>query len=139
VKTDAIVLASDTLFLAEVAAADDPGDWPGPVLARRRQEGCARFCYIPPGSRTPRRFQCIPRTEAEDGEVRPWPASTRYGTPRYGQLPPSTPAAVRRGASDEDEIGVHHHLYLSRREAHLRARLDEYLRFGLEAGVFYAS
>jgi hypothetical protein len=139
VKTDALVLASDTLFLAERAAGDAAPDWPGPVVARRRQEGCARFCYLPPGSRTPRRFQCIPRTDAEDGKVRPWPASTRYGSPRYGQLPPSTPAAVRRGASDEDEIGVYHHLYLSRREAHLRARLDEYLRFGLEAGVFYAS
>jgi hypothetical protein len=108
------------------------------VLARRRQEGCARFCYIPPRSRTPRRFQCVPATEAEDGRVRPWPASTRYGDPRYAQLPPGTPAAIRRGSSDEDEIGVFHHLYLSRREAHLRARLDEYLRFGLEAGVFQA-
>jgi hypothetical protein len=138
VKADALELASNTLFLAELGAGDLPADWPGPVLARRRQAGCARFCYVPPRSRTPRRFHCVPGTEAEDGRVRPWPASTRYGHPRYAQLPPGTPVEIRRGSDDEDEIGVLHHLYLSRREAHLRARLDEYLRFGLEAGVFYA-
>jgi hypothetical protein len=97
-----------------------------------------RFSYVPPRSQTPRRYQCVPRSEDEDARVRPWPASTRYGEPRYAQLPPGTATEIRRGSDDEDEIGAFHHLHLSRREAHLRARLEEYLRFGLEAGVFYA-
>lgn len=138
VKADALELASNTLFLARVGAADAPALWPGPVLARRRQEGCVRFSYVPPRSRTPRRYQCVPASEDQDARVRPWPASTRYGEPRYAQLPPGTAAEIRRGSDDEDEIGAFHHLRLSRREAHLRARLEEYLRFGLEAGVFFA-
>jgi hypothetical protein len=36
-------------------------------------------------------------------------------------------------------MGVFHDLYQPQRESHLRTRLDEYLRFGLEAGILYAS
>jgi hypothetical protein len=36
-------------------------------------------------------------------------------------------------------MGVFHDLFQPQREAYLRARLQEYLRFGLEAGVFHAS
>lgn len=32
----------------------------GKVIVCRRQEGCMRFCYINPGSRTPRRYHCQP-------------------------------------------------------------------------------
>jgi hypothetical protein len=138
VKTDAFELASNTLFLAERAPGDDPAAWPAPVQARRTQEGCMRFCYVPPASRTPRRFQCIPTQGADDARLRPWPESLRYGDPWYGALPTTAPPEVRLGADDESEMGAFHLLFLPQREAHLRARLDEYLRFGLEAGVFYA-
>ncbi|MDB4951655.1 MAG: hypothetical protein JWM27_4304 [Gemmatimonadetes bacterium] len=137
VMADAFTLASNTIFLADLDPADPPV-WTGPVLARRSQEGCMRFCYVPPRSRTPRRFQCQPRRESDDARLRPWPASLRYGDAWYASLPASAPAEVRRGADDESEMGAFHMLYLPQREAHLRARLDEYLRFGLEAGVFYA-
>ena len=30
------------------------------VRAVRRQAGCVRFSYVPPGSQTPRRFRCQP-------------------------------------------------------------------------------
>jgi hypothetical protein len=139
VMADALELVSDSILLAEVPAAADPAAWPGPVLARRTQEGCVRFSYLPPRSRTPRRFRCVPARDSDDARVRPWPASTRYGAPAYAQLPPSTPDAVRRGAGDEGEMGVLHPLLLPLREAHLRTRLDEYLRFGQEAGVFFAT
>ena len=43
------------------------------------------------------------------------------------------------GADDEGEMGVFHDLYQPQREANLRVRLEEYLRFGLEAGIFYTS
>ena len=36
-------------------------------------------------------------------------------------------------------VGAFHNLYQPQREANLRARLKEYLRFGLETGIFYAS
>jgi hypothetical protein len=48
-----------------------------------------------------------------------------------------TPAAIRSGADDESEPGAGHATGESRREAHLRVRLEEYLRFGLEAGLFH--
>ena len=55
------------------------------------------------------------------------------------QLRRSTPDAVRTGASDESEMGVTDELYAPQRESNLRIRLDEYLRYGLEAGIFYAT
>ncbi|HEX2202626.1 MAG TPA: hypothetical protein VHG91_04995 [Longimicrobium sp.] len=139
VKADALELVSNTILLAAVAPGDDPAAWPGPVVARRRQTGCARFSYVPPGSRTPRRFQCQPPRESEDAAVRPVPLSRRYGDPWYALLPARAPSEIRRGADDESEMGVFHDLHLPRREAHLRSRLDEYLRFGLEAGLFHAT
>lgn len=126
VKTDQLELASNSLFLSS-------------VQARRRQQGCARFSYLSPGSQTPRRFRCQPATDADAARVRPMLTSTRYGDPGYCQLSVRSAPEIRRGADDESELGAFHDLYLPQREAHLRARLDEYLRFGLEAGVFYAT
>ena len=36
-------------------------------------------------------------------------------------------------------MGAFHYLFQPQRETNLRVRLDEYLRFGLEAGIFYAT
>jgi hypothetical protein len=36
-------------------------------------------------------------------------------------------------------MGVFNHLQQPQREANLRAALEEYLRFGLEAGLFYVT
>jgi hypothetical protein len=124
---------SNSLLLA---ALTEPADaWPAPVWAERRQVGCIRFSFVPPGSRTPRRFQCV----GGDPAHAPHHTSRRYGDPGYMQLRRSTHAAVRTGASDESEMGVTHELYQPHRETNLRTRLDEYLRFGLEAGFFYAT
>jgi hypothetical protein len=139
VKADALALVSNSILLAEVAEGVNVSDWPGPVVARRRQEGCVRFSYVPPGSRTPRRYRCQPELEAGAARVEPILTSRRYGDPGYCQLADATSAAIREGADDESELGAFHHLYLPRREAHLRTRLDEHLRFGLEAGVFHAT
>lgn len=135
VHTRLIERASNTLFDARLAKVDD---WDAPLWAERRQEGCVRFSYVPPGSLTPPRFQCPPG-DADDGRVRPGFVSRRYLDPGYCQLTLRTAAAIRRGADDEGEIGVMHDLYQPQREASLRLRLDEYLRYGLQAGVFYAS
>lgn len=140
-KVDARVLelVSNSLLFARLAAADDPARWPGPVLAERRQSGCVRFSWVPVGSRTPRRHRCQPPSEALAGRLQPVLTSTRYGDPGYCQMSRRTPDAVARGADDESEMGAFHDLYQPQREQHLRTRLDEYLPFGLEAGVFFAS
>jgi hypothetical protein len=71
--------------------------------------------------------------------VRPAFTSLRYGYAGYCQLSLRTAVEIRQGADDQAEMGVFHDLYQPQREANLRARLDEYLRFGLEAGIFFAS
>jgi hypothetical protein len=111
----------------------------GVAAARRRQEGCVRFSHVPAGSLTPRRHHCVPEQEADAARVAPVLTSRRYGDPGYCQLADRTSVLVREGADDESEMGAFHHLQLARREAHLRTRLDEHLRFGLEAGIFHAT
>jgi hypothetical protein len=123
---------SDSLLLASLAA---PDAWPAPVWAERRQVGCIRFSFVPPGSRTPRRFHCA----GADPAHRPFHTSLRYGDPGYMQLRRSTHEAIRTGASDESEMGATHELHQPQRETNLRLRLDEYLRYGLDAGFFYAT
>ena len=44
-----------------------------------------------------------------------------------------------RGAENELEMGAFFHLYQPLREFNLRTRVNEYLRFGLEAGIYYGS
>jgi hypothetical protein len=139
IKAEALDLVSNSILLAERPPGADPDEWPGPVLARRRQEGCIRFSYVPPGSRTPRLYRCQPQSAADAARVTPVLMSTRYGDPDYCQLADFTSVLIQEGADDESELGAFHHLYLPRREAHLRVRLDEQLRFGLEAGVFHAT
>jgi hypothetical protein len=65
--------------------------------------------------------------------------SLQYGDPGYCQLSQLCSVFIRQGADDEAEIGAFHNLYQPQREQNLRTRLNEYLRFGLEAGIFYAS
>jgi hypothetical protein len=124
---------SNSIFLAELVVPGDP--WPAPVWAERRQVGCIRFSFVPTGSRTSRKFQCA----GTDPAHRPHHTSLRYGDPGYMQLRRATHPAIRTGASDESEMGATHELYQPQRETNLRVRLDEYLRYGLEAGFFYAT
>jgi hypothetical protein len=139
VHSRVIDLASNTIFLARVGTGDDPGRWPGPVLADRKQAGCMRFSYIPAGSRTPRRYHCQPEREADAARLRPVLTSSRYADPGYCQLDRRTQPEIYRGADDESEMGVFHKLFQPQREHYLQARLEEYLRFGLEVGIFFAS
>ncbi|HXJ02001.1 MAG TPA: hypothetical protein VNH44_12320 [Micropepsaceae bacterium] len=134
--TKLLQLASNSIFFARLG--DPPGEtWTAPIIAERRQEGCVRFCYVPTGSITPRRYRCVPDTDHPS--ALPHFTSLRYGDPAYGQLRPATDLSIRRGADDESEMGVLHSLFQPQRETNLRIRLDEYLRFGLHAGIFYAT
>jgi hypothetical protein len=136
VHTSVMELASNTIFHARLNPFDA---WPAPVLAERLQQGCVRFSYLPVGSKVPRPFQSHPQGAAEAARVRPVFTSLRYGDAGYGQLSLHCSREIRQGADDEAEMGAFHNLYQPQRQANLRARLDEYLRFGLEAGIFFAS
>jgi len=135
VHTRQLTLASDCLFAAALATTGET--WKAPLWAERRQQGCVRFSYVPPNSRAPRRYHCQP--EEGDQQTLPHFTSLRYGDPGYCQLRQSTSNKIRCGAHDEGEMGVLHGLYQPQRETNLHVRLDEYLRFGLEAGLIYAS
>ncbi len=127
----------------------------GLVRVARTQAGCVRFCYVPPGSRTPRRHNCQPDSalsplkgkdagvaaerERTEMRVRPVFNSVRYGTPAYCQLGETCPDEIKRGADDESEMGVYHDLFQPQREANLRARLDEFTPAGVDAGIIFAT
>jgi hypothetical protein len=65
--------------------------------------------------------------------------ATRYGLPEYAQLRLGSPVQIRTGAEDESEMGAFCHLKQPQRETNLKIRLDEYLPFGLEAGIIYVT
>jgi hypothetical protein len=136
VYTRIMTEASNTIFHAALSAGDL---WLGPVLAERLQQGCVRFSYIPPGSRLPSPYRCQPATAADDTSIQPVFNSLSYGDGDYCQLNGITDPAITTGADDGSEMGVFHQLYQPQRISNLRTRLDEYLRFGLDAGIFLAS
>ncbi len=135
----------------------------------RRQLGCMRFCHVPYGCRTPRRYHCQPdlvsqaieeklRAEAADKNLPPpTPAeleaakarerlrvapqfnSERYGTPAYCQLADTCADEIKRGADDESEVGAFHDLFQPQREANLLARLDEFTPAGMDVGIIHAT
>jgi hypothetical protein len=155
IHTHALRLAENCIFAGEMRVA-------------RRQVGCVRFCYVVPGSRTPRRYECQPdeaermaiehlekvrrrqnRAASADEKsraaertrlrVQPGFNSTRYGTPVYCQLAATCPDEIARGADDESEMGAFHDLFQPQRAANLRARLDEFTPAGIETGIIYVT
>ena len=120
VNTRTLELASNSIFTS-------------PVTAVNRQSGCVRFSYLPPSSRVPRRYRCQPTDEPVVLQF----TTLRFGQRSYAELSPRTDLRIRRGADDEGEMGAFQHVHGPQREANLRMRLDEYLRAGLEAGLFY--
>ncbi|MEV4342619.1 hypothetical protein [Streptomyces sp. NPDC049590] len=128
VRTHAVEFAENSLFTGRLHVA-------------RRGTGCLRHCYVPPGSRTPRRHRCQPDLAGTEraGSVRPLFTSTRYGTPWYGQLADGGPEQIRRGADDGGELGAFHDLYRPQREDALRARLAEYTPAIADAGIFFVT
>jgi hypothetical protein len=157
-NTELLKLASNSIFLSRTE--DDST----PVRSERRQAGCVRFSWLPLEARVPRRYRCQPELEigeqieralrksgsgalttAERDAIQhavvarlvPAFTSLRYADPGYGQLRISCPSQIHAGADDEAEMGAFHDLFRPQRESNIRARLAEYLRFGLEAGLFF--
>ena len=136
----------------------------GHVVAQRTQTGCVRFSYVPPQSRTPRRYRCQPdladrkAIEAEEARsgpltpaqkqalldlvhlrVKPEYTAEAYGQPAYLQLSLRGPEEIAKGAGDGSDMGAYCHLKQPQREANLHLRLKEYLPFGLEYGLIYVT
>jgi len=155
VAVHAIRRAEDTLFVSAVEVA-------------RRQLGCMRFCYVPPGSRTPSRYECEPdgalqQVEADVAAMDPPPSpaegdalvarlksaasarmvprfqSVRYGTPTYARLTDCVDVRIRKGAHDESEMGVYHDLYEPQRLSMLTDRLQEFVPASCDAAVVFVS
>ena len=135
VHTMIINLASNSIFAAQLAQIDS---WTAPVVAEQVQQGCVRFCYVPLGSHVPRRYRCHP-SDTDTGLVVPAFTSLRFGDPGYCQLAAHSGVEILQGADDEAEMGAFHDLFEPQRVANLRGNLQDYLRFGLQAGIFYAS
>jgi hypothetical protein len=115
----------------------------GSVICSLIQRGCVRFCYLPQTSRVPRRFQCLSEADnaglPESPGIKPLFTDTFYGRPGYMQLSDICSQAIRQGAENGSEMGAFHNLCCPCREADLRERLLEYLRFGLDAGIIYVT
>jgi hypothetical protein len=115
------------------------------VFVSRTQLGCVRFCYIPKGSQTPRQYRCQPDFRFDSSEspkkaildVCPVFTSTRYGDPGYAQLYKNVSKEIFEGADNESEMGAFNHLFQPQRINNMKTIINnEYLRFGLEAGIF---
>jgi len=149
VHTHAVQIGEDSIFEGQLRVA-------------RRGIGCLRFCYVSPGSRTPRRYHCEPDTAGAalreradrdeidptdlpalrtlvDQEVHPRFTSLRYGTPAYGQLATACPPQIGRGAADGSEMGAYHNLFQPQRVDNLRTRLAEFSPVGTEAGIIFVT
>jgi hypothetical protein len=120
------------------------------VNVHNRQSGSVRYCYVPPGSKTPQRYRCQPDlalrvrehstvSDGAHGRLRPTFTSEVYGHPGYAQLGLQCPPEIRSGAEDGSEMGVFSLLYQPQRRTELRYALAEYLPFGQEAGIFYVN
>jgi hypothetical protein len=161
VHTARLDLASNAIFLAERGQGST---WKHPVISDQNQQGCVRFSVLPLNSIVPRRYRCQPDlavtaaltaadvpkgslnnvkrnaiTVATQARVRPEFTTLRYGQPGYCQLGSYCAKEIRTGAEDESEMGAFHDVFAPQREGNLTIRLQEYLRFGLEAGIFYAT
>jgi hypothetical protein len=166
--TTAVIQSSTLIGAVDVGVMElaENSIFTAAATADRRQQGCVRFCYVLPGPkpRLPRLYRCQPqwasrqaveaallidpnlsstkqaqiRAEVE-ARIRPLFTDSVYGRPSYCQLHRLCPPEITRGADDESEMGVFHQLQQPQREANLRASLDEYLRAGLEAGIFFVT
>jgi hypothetical protein len=145
VDVHAIALAENSLFT-------------GCVNVARRQIGCMRFCYVPCGCRTPRRYRCQPDSviaalrerlgssdhlqesiASEQLRLRPQFTSMRYGTPIYAQLGADGASEIALGADDGSEMGAYHDLFQPQRTANLRARLGQFTPAGMQVGLIFAN
>ena len=90
------------------------------------QHGCFRFGAASTGSRIPHPYE-----SHFIRDVGHYFTSRRFGDPGYAQLSASAPQSLLTGAENGSEIGAFSSLFNPIRFDGLRAKVDEYLPFGL--------
>jgi hypothetical protein len=119
----------------------------------RRQAGCVRYSAIAPGSSMPRRFRCqpdlaqaaasarkqAPLTLAENATVAlgvtPLFLDTDLDEPTVAMLHPLASDGLRLGGEGDSEMGAFSVAAEGLRMANLTSLFDDFLPFGLEAGL----
>jgi hypothetical protein len=133
----------------------------GALDCERRQTGHVSFCYLAPGSRTPKRENCQPETalgvaaenvrgtpEASDrGRLEALTAarlvprfdSVLFGQPAYARLAGDAAPELTYGAHDEGELGAYHDLWQPLRVADLRTQLQQFAPVGFDIDIRFAT
>ena len=98
----------------------------GMVDVTDTQQGCFRFSAAPAGSRLPRPYHTYELLD-------PGPIFTSdvFGQPGYAQLSQAAPRELLHGAENGSEIGAFSSLLNPIKLDSLRAKIDEYMPFGL--------
>lgn len=91
------------------------------------QNGCFRFSAAPVMSRLPRPYESFLFTE----DTNHWFTSRRFGDPGFAQLSSTAPEGVLSGAENGSETGAFSALLNPIKMDGLRAKVDEYMPFGL--------
>ncbi len=107
------LFATDTIITGKVSVTDI-------------QDGCFRFSAAPIASQLPKPYE---NYEIELGQ-RIF-ASERFGDPEYARLCESAPVELISGAENHLEMGAFNKLRNSVKLASLKAKVDEYMPFGL--------
>ena len=90
------------------------------------QNGCFRFSAAPEGSRLPKPYESLMTTDSKH-----YFTSRQFGQPGYGQLSQTAPEEIRRRAENGSEIGAFSALINPIKLDSLRAKVEEYMPFGL--------
>jgi hypothetical protein len=99
----------------------------GVVNVTDTQNGCFRFSAANAISRLPHPFESFLFKE----DTNHWFTSRRFGDPGYAQLSDTVPHNIRRGAEDASEMGAFSNLLNPIKLDGLKAKIDEYMPFGL--------
>jgi hypothetical protein len=98
----------------------------GTVEVEDVQSGCLRFSAVAPSSRAPRPYRTTTVTDSQALFT-----SNRFGDPGYLQLVAAAPDEIARGGPDGTEIGVWASQLNPIKAESLRAKVEEFLPFGL--------
>ncbi|MCM1982220.1 hypothetical protein [Lyngbya confervoides] len=114
-----VLQASDSLIQGRVAVVDN-------------QHGCFRFSATRSGAdvRLPPQFESHLFTPEMPSL---YFVSRRFGDPGYGQLSDRAPLSIVRGAENRAEMGAFNHLFNPIKLDDLRAKMSEFMPFGLIA------
>ena len=114
-KMEAYRLQASEIIVTETAVVTDT------------QTGCFRFSAAPGASRLPRPYESF----LYQKDSNHWFTSRRFGHPGYGQLSGTAPEALRRGAENGSEMGAFSNLLNPVKLDGLKAKIEEYMPFGL--------